>query len=561
MTNDMLGGFFYALGIKTDGASFQKAENALKGMAQTTGKLTAAIGITGGSMLAMAKAAGVMETANLKTARAIGVSSAALDQWKISAGVAGTNASALVSGMAQVEKKMQGLKLGRVDTGLAQNLAQLGLGYGAFSNMDATQRMRAVFSAAGGMKDQQKAALLVSETLGQGAHDFYDYMQLSGRSMDSILAEGRRLTFQTEASKRSAMMFNAEFNGLTGGLKSMAAFAGGAFGQAFTPAVREIKNLLAANREMIQSGIQGFAQNMAQTVIKITGAVAKLAPIVGRLVNRFGGLDKILIKIGMGVAALKLARLAGGIAGIVKSVGLLKTGLTGLGAGLGLGALYLLIDDLMVYFAGGNSVTGYIIRHLDEIKKKLKIDISYDALVKSVKDLAKGFKDLWESIDGNSKLMDLGSWLSNYLITSLTDTLTILKDIVNVGAKLIDGDWKGAWQASKELGSDMVTGAKHAAGKMNDGIIRPNGQVTQVAPDDWVFAARNLGDLASAFIPGGVTNSMNAPASYVINQSFTFNGNATPQAVRQRAYSGAQDALQNSLRNSQRMLQLMPGTR
>lgn len=561
MANDMLGGFFYALGIKTDGASFQKAEQALKGMAQTAGKLSAAIGITGGSMLAMAKAAGVMETANLKTARAIGVSSAALDQWKISAGVAGTNAAALVSGMAQVERKMQGLKLGRVDTGMAQNLAQLGLGYGSFANMDATQRMRAVFNAAGGMKDQQKAALLVSETLGQGARDFYDYMKLSGRSMDSLLNEGRRLTFQTEASKRAAMTFNAEFNGLTGGLKSMAAFAGGAFGQALTPAVREVKNLLAANREMIQSGIAGFAQNVGQTVLKITGAVAKLAPIVGRLVNRFGGLDKIIIKIGLGIGAMKLAHFAGNIAGIVKSLGLLKAGLSGLGAGLGIGALYLLLEDLYYYMNGGGSLIGDLMEYLPKLKEKLNIDISYDNLVQGVKDLVKAFKDLWDSIDGSSKLKDLGSWLSNYLLTNLGDTVTILKDIVNVASKLIDGDWKGAWQATKELGSDMITGAKHASGKMNDGIMRPNGQITQVAPDDWVFAARNVGDLASAFIPAGVNTSMNAPASYVINQSFTFNGNATPQAVRAQAYNGAQSAMQNSLQNSQRIMQLMPGTR
>lgn len=43
--------------------------------------------------------------------------------------------------------------------------------------------------------------------------------------------------------------------------------------------------------------------------------------------------------------------------------------------------------------------------------------------------------------------------------------------------------------------------ASTATASVQDGIIRPNGQVTQVAPDDWVFAVRDVNKLASAFSP------------------------------------------------------------
>ena len=57
-------------------------------------------------------------------------------------------------------------------------------------------------------------------------------------------------------------------------------------------------------------------------------------------------------------------------------------------------------------------------------------------------------------------------------------------------------------------------------------------------------------------------NSMSAPATYVINQSFTVNGgNATQQAVRAEAYRGTAAALQTNLKNAARIMQLMPGTR
>ena len=118
---------------------------------------------------------------------------------------------------------------------------------------------------------------------------------------------------------------------------------------------------------------------------------------------------------------------------------------------------------------------------------------------------------------------------------------------------------------------DKVTGKKaktenkaKTGKKAEDGIIQPDGRLINISPDDWVFAAKNVEDIASAFVPYGMTtnNSMSAPATYVINQSFTVNGgNATPQAVRAEAYRGTAAALQTNLKNAARIMQLMPGTR
>lgn len=97
-------------------------------------------------------------------------------------------------------------------------------------------------------------------------------------------------------------------------------------------------------------------------------------------------------------------------------------------------------------------------------------------------------------------------------------------------------------------------------GVMNDGIMRPDGTVTQVAPDDWVFAARNLGDLARAFVPQNHTSV--SGGEYIINQTFNINGgNDMPQVLRQQAYKGTQEGLLEMMTESTRRLQLMSGTR
>lgn len=96
--------------------------------------------------------------------------------------------------------------------------------------------------------------------------------------------------------------------------------------------------------------------------------------------------------------------------------------------------------------------------------------------------------------------------------------------------------------------------------KLKDGIIRPDGTVTQVAPDDWVFAARNIGDMARAFTPQNYTDA--GPSEYIINQTFNINGvNDMPQVLRQQAYQGTQEGLLALMQQSSQRLQLMSGTR
>ena len=94
-----------------------------------------------------------------------------------------------------------------------------------------------------------------------------------------------------------------------------------------------------------------------------------------------------------------------------------------------------------------------------------------------------------------------------------------------------------------------------------DGILRPDGTLTQVAPDDWVFAVRNVGDLARAFIPQSVTQGA-GNSEYVINQTFNISGGSDmPQVLRQQAYNGTQEGLMQIMQQSSRRLQLMSGTR
>lgn len=121
----------------------------------------------------------------------------------------------------------------------------------------------------------------------------------------------------------------------------------------------------------------------------------------------------------------------------------------------------------------------------------------------------------------------------------------------------LDEDWKAIVDNYIALGGkghlDYI--------EMQDGIMRPDGTIAKVAPDDWVFAARSVSDMARAFIPQNYS-SVQGGNEISIVQNFTINGGSDmPQILRQQAYKGTQEGLLEIMNQSSRRLQLMSGTR
>ena len=121
----------------------------------------------------------------------------------------------------------------------------------------------------------------------------------------------------------------------------------------------------------------------------------------------------------------------------------------------------------------------------------------------------------------------------------------------------LDDDWKQFVDNYIGLG-----GTEHTDFiEMQDGIMRPDGTIAKVAPDDWVFAARSVSDMARAFIPQNYT-AAGGTNEFSIVQNFTINGGSDmPQILRQQAYKGTQEGLLEIMNQSSRRLQLMSGTR
>lgn len=588
MANNSIGGFFVNLGMKTDG-SFKAGEDALKRFIGTATKVAA---------LSSVKIAGAVENANLKLAKSIGISAEDLNAWQMSASKAGISAGSLTSSMAQLENKMQKLKLGEVDQNLAKNLGMLGIGYDQFANMNATQRISAVFNAASGMEDQRKAAVLVGETLGSSAREYYDWLALSGRTLSQELAESKALNFTTQKTMEGAAAFNAEFNGLVETTKSLGLLISSKIGDRLTPVIKGTKEWVKNNKELINSGIDIAFDKIGQAADLLGDAFVT----IGEKITGEKDPAKILKSLANSIGSI----VSPAFETSVKLLGDLSDALSALWNGdwdaLG-GSLKNFLSDLGTGLAEVLGIdSSSSAKQTASAKKKISEGNYVGAAIDAVKagvdasiHLISGDRTPLEEKLGAYKAGLGGLNIGTLTTEDLKSVLTAVQkgefdpyhntyfDLVSKGALLsigVNPEAKELEGLAKEIFDSRLKGdqkksasnAKAQADRhrkktplssIQDGIIRPNGQVTRVAPDDWVFAARNLGDLASAFMPRSMPYAGTGNASYTITQEFTFNGASRDMAceVMRQAYKGTQSGLLAAMNQNTQRMQLMPGMR
>lgn len=590
MSKESIGGFFVDLGMNVNG-SFNDGINRIKGAENTVTKLSRTIKTAlGGALLSGATK---LESAELKTADAIGITTSKLSKWKTAAAIAGTSASSLTSSMQSLENKMQGLKLGEVDTGLAKKLGMLGIGYTDFANMDATQRISSVFSRASSMEDQKEAARLIQDILGNAGYEYYQYLKLSGTSLQDNLKLADRLVFTTESSKKKALSFQSEFSGLAEGLKSIGLFFGSQLAGEMTPAIKNVKLLIAGNKELIQQGITGFTSNLGVLISGITSTVKKLLPLVSKIVDKAGGLSSLIVKIGLGVTGLKIAGFATGLLGVVSSLTSIKTLLIG---GLGFTLLPQGIESVTEAFKNLSTALGEMIKsftNTDSVKDGVnKITNSLNGFVtnciigvtgsitaltyqmsalksfvsgdfKQAKEYWNKASDVYTANDGAVGKALLGDWLYERTLGK-NQTLPVPNDTSFSSTTQESFNKEAAERdASAPLNYNIWTGqaSPKNINSINDGIVAPGGKVTSVSPHDWVFAIQDISNLAGAFTPSSNNYNNAGNISVNISQNFTIGSSASAPMIKSQVYKGTSEAISAVFSNAAYNMQIMSSTR
>ncbi len=171
-------------------------------------------------------------------------------------------------------------------------------------------------------------------------------------------------------------------------------------------------------------------------------------------------------------------------------------------------------------------------------------------------------------------VLDHAEKIAGHIATIFKVLADLGSDIFAAGKKALswakNGIEKGIagladWSENSESGQALNGWLKNMGlnfvdfSEVEDGIISPGGHVTQVAPDDWVVAFKNLEDLAGAFHPADGGNTANV----TISQTFNVGGNVRdiPATIREQAYKGTTSALSEMFSHTGKIMQLMPATR
>ena len=500
-----VGGFYYALGVDIDRGSFARAGDAINGLVKTAQAAAVAIGAAIGVSFAIKHT--VNEAINdINWANKLGIGTYELDKWQAVTAQIGINFNSIAGEMDELDRKFRDIKFGDWDQGTMTAIAQLtgyaGNNQGAFDalkNLSPTERFRQIME---GARDAVNAGTLTTNE----ARDLLKKILggASGEMFNTLSARGIWLD-TLFGSAESAVVDTSEWK----------------------------DDLAEFNRQLTLT--KTTFDGLWETAL---GLMAEKWLNPGLIkINEWLGSNKNLIKQKLEKAFTDVEDVAERTVKVIKET-------------------------------DWSPVTGVIKKDWDAVQKWMEdhpidwekvlgtsLQIFVDGLgivLEHASTIAGHIAEIFKVLAGlGTDIFNGARGLYNRAVEGIENTI---KDI---------GDWtesdQGQYWTNKVQG--WLPWFTIGNGKdMDDGIISPGGHVTQVAPDDWVIAFKNLEDVAGAMHPAGVQGGT---ANVTINQTFHVGGAARelPATIKEQAYRGTRSAIGEMFQNTAKLIQLMPATR
>ena len=292
-----VGGFFASLELLTKEKSFKDGvkhlDNVSKSLKELASFALKAFSLTGGGLLALTAITSEYEAKNYMLAYSLHMSSNELMAFKNAAALSGASGDELSQSLLNLQHKSDRLKLGEIDVGLAKSLGMLGLGYQSFLKENPADKMKDVFSKAMQMTDKGEAGELIRDVLGEAGYKMWNYSQMTGQSLDSILNKSRALQFTNERTNRNAMMFSEEIKSTGMMFGSMGQLFFSTFGAQMIPVLQGLEKLILKNKALISMNIIKFAKDLGTAAKWLFGALEVGIPKVLNLIDKLGGIENV----------------------------------------------------------------------------------------------------------------------------------------------------------------------------------------------------------------------------------------------------------------------------
>ena len=498
MPKNDIGGFFVSLGLNIDRNSFDTGNKLIDSVGNSFNRLIGSARNAAVVLAGTAVATGAIESQAGKLAEEIGISTEALDLWKATAKIAGADANGLVSAMAGIATVLQRMDIdGAGLEELTKHLGELGV----VSNEKI---------------DIEKLLNLSPDELVREVLDISHRALTNGANKQDV----QQIVKDIIGKEGEKLFIDLERRGLT-----------------ITQALNEAQKTVFTTVEDNEKG-QGFNTevNLLKTEFQ---SISKLFgdSIAGELTPYLQDWNKWIqdnredIKEAVQAVSIVVGKVADYIVDTSKRLVMDEDQTSDAST------LNSILDNKRSFNFKENGIFG-------GLKEGLFGDADYSLLNEKEKEMVATYYKKYQTLTGlNIKNVDRDD-VRNRANKQQEPTQN---KVTTTPKKTNNKNW---WEESEAQYDRSV----------KDGIIKPDGTITKVAPDDWVFAARNIGDMARAFIPQNHTAV--STGEYTINQTFNINGgNDMPQVIRQQAYRGTQEGLLELMNESSRRMQLMSGIR
>lgn len=351
------------------------------------------IGLTaiaaGGTIFGFAKFTANAGDEALKMSQKVGVSVEALQELSFAAKLADVSQEQLQVGLTQLSRKA--LDAGRGNQEATRSFSELGVSLrdsnGRVKNTDTLLlELSDKFSK---IPDGVRKTGLAMELFGRSGAELIPFFNQGSAGIAKLRQEARDLgvVLDTETAKASEE-FNDNLTRLFSALTGVRNIIGASLIPVINDIVVELKKFILANRELITQNLGQFVQTLSflfQNMLKI---LSELLRIVNNLSQLFGGLNNAIRIATIAISAFLAVKMAYGIGQMVLSLGQLTFAFATMGRAALLAqiqllaiplaifaviaAIALLVEDFLVFQAGGDSVIGLAIKSFGTFFETIK---------------------------------------------------------------------------------------------------------------------------------------------------------------------------------------------
>lgn len=247
-------------------------------------------------------------------------------------------------------------------------------------------------------------------------------------------------------SKKMAETMQDNLSGQVTILKSQLEELAISIGDILMPAIREIVSHIQTWVDRF-NGLDESTKRTMVTIALIAAAIWPLLSVLGKLITGVGGVMKVISAIGPVLSGIKA-----GITGLTIAIGGVSVPVIAVVA-----AISGLIAIFTVLYKTNDEFRAQVQEVWGQIKELISVTIEF------IKQLIAAFvtsgKALWESYGSGIKLIISNAF--EFIKTVISTALAFISDLIKVVMAVINGDWAGAWQAVKNLVSNLTDNIKN----------------------------------------------------------------------------------------------------